>query len=343
MSTVEDREREAAMTEAFNQLPSTNSTPAPMEVTENSVSPSAPDTNNNIDASSIMFLQLDTRLYHWVWDDEITRTEVIDALDIEHSDDITKIVKPVKFQTGLFKILADDYARYANITIVIRNKEFVLKPIMRRQAGLVYFPEREGTYVTIFDANDPEYRFIDHDLFDEYFRNIDGVEIIVQTQPQRDKKRKSAITGHRFLRVKHNMDNGEKIDLGSQITIQGCRFNLMYDGMKKYCYLCAMKHGKECPRRIRNAFLNKLRAEKTKKAKMYADSTLRNTNQCALTTNVPCMGGGGISQICNAIALDEKHEQVVIHAGNNEIMNMQTPQEFLYTVEKTKEKLESSC
>ena len=64
-----------------------------------------------------------------------------------------------------------------------------------------------------------------------------------------------------------------------------------------------------------------------------------NTNQFALTTDVACLGGAGIGQICNAIALDEKHEHVVIHAGNNEIMNTPTAEEFVYTVRKSAEKL----
>ena len=51
------------------------------------------------------------------------------------------------------------------------------------------------------------------------------------------------------------------------------------------------------------------------------------------------MSGGGIGQIVNAINLDEKHEEIIIHAGNNEILNTRTPEEFVYTVEKTREKL----
>ena len=66
---------------------------------------------------------------------------------------------------------------------------------------------------------------------------------------------------------------------------------------------------------------------------------MRNTNQFALATDVACMGGAGIAQICNAVALDERHEHVIIHAGNNEIMNTITAKEFVYTVEKSAEKL----
>ena len=85
--------------------------------------------------------------------------------------------------------------------------------------------------------------------------------------------------------------------------------------MTKYCFLCDIKHGIECPRRVRNEFLSKLRAEEIKKRKIYSDSTLRQANQIALTTNVACMSGGGIGQLVNAINLDERLEEIIIHCG----------------------------
>ena len=267
------------------------------------------ETEKEIDASKIWYMEVDTRIYQWVWSDDVTRSEIIEALETDFNDDVTKIIKPIRFKKGLFKIIADDFTPYLNKTIVIRGKEIQLIPRMKRELrqSSYFAPEkREGTYVTIYDAYDPEYRSIDHEAFDEHFASIEGVEILVQTQPQRDKKFRTSLTGHRFLVVKHIDADGNKIDLGSCVRLQGCRFNLKYDGMTSYCYLCAMKHGKECPRRVRNEFLQKLRAEKTNKRKIYSDSTLRQTNQVALTTDVACMPGGGIGQLCNAITLDKK-------------------------------------
>ena len=85
--------------------------------------------------------------------------------------------------------------------------------------------------------------------------------------------------------------------------------------------------------------LKKMRAGKTSKRKIYSDSTLRNVNQLSLSANVACMSGGGIGQLCNAIPLDEKKDEVIIMAGNNEITRSSTPEEFVYTVEKAGDKL----
>ena len=43
--------------------------------------------------------------------------------------------------------------------------------------------------------------------------------------------------------------------------------------------------------------------------------------------------------MCNVIGLDKKHDDVIIHAGNNEIANTESLPEFVYTVSKTAEKL----
>ena len=51
------------------------------------------------------------------------------------------------------------------------------------------------------------------------------------------------------------------------------------------------------------------------------------------------MSGGGIGQIVNAIALDRKHEEVVIAAGTNEIIYAKEDKEFVYTIDKSMDKL----
>ena len=71
---------------------------------------------------------------------------------------------------------------------------------------------------------------------------------------------------------------------------------------------------------------------------------MRNANQLAVNSNVACMTGGGVGQICNAISLDTKYEEVIIHAGTNEICNSNysnadTLHDFVYTVEKAAEKI----
>ena len=147
------------------------------------------------------------------------------------------------------------------------------------------------------------------------------------------------LNNNRFLVVTHDGDNNTKLDLGTSIVIQGHKFNIVYEGMQKHCYLCNRKHGRECPKKVRFEFLKKMRKGKTDKRKIYSDSSLRQVNQLSLTSDVACMSGAGIGQLCNIIPLDNKHEEVVIHAGNNEIAQSGSLNEFVYTVNKETEKL----
>ena len=193
--------------------------------------------------------------------------------------------------------------------------------------------------MTVFDAYQPEKsRHLRNEWFDDYFEKMEGVEVIKQTQPQFNKGTRT-LNDNRYLVVTHEGEDGEKIDLGTSIEISGLTFNMQYTGMPRYCYLCERKHGTDCPSKVRFDILKKLRKGLTEKRKIYSDSSHRQTNQLALMTDVACMSGGGIGQLCNAIPYDHQHEEVVIHAGTNEISNTQTLPEFVFTVTKATEKL----
>ena len=293
----------------------------------------------------IVHLEIDTRRGDWVWE-PVKIIEVIRAIEIEHSDDVMKSVTAMRGQLiGIFKVESDNYARYEGKTVMIRGVEIKLVPRFLRPGhnGKTYSYDdrpRTGTLITIYDAYKQCNRHIDHELFDDHFSRIQGLEVLKQTQPQKTKGSKT-LNNNRFLVVKTSTDD---MDLGTSIIIQNQTFNIVYEGMKKFCHLCAIRHGKECPRKARFEFLKRIRKDRTEHRKIYADSTMRNANQLALDSNVACMTGGGVGQICNAIALDTKHEEVIIHAGTNEICNNNFTNtdklhDFVYTVQKATEKL----
>ena len=111
----------------------------------------------------------------------------------------------------------------------------------------------------------------------------------------------------------------------------------MYNGMQKFCN---HEYGRECPANLRFQELKEARKGKTDKRKIFSDSTLRSVNQLALTSDIVCMSGAGVGQLCNMIPLDDKYDEVIILAGNNEITKTDSLEEFVYSVEKGVEKLE---
>ena len=223
-------------------------------------------------------------------------------------------------------------------TVVIRGVALPITPRYQHQGQRHrVYGDKTGTLVTIHDAYKRVFRHFGHELFDEYFMAIEGIEVVKQTQPERHKDTTN-LNNKRYVILKSTTEDPQ-IDIGSSVVINGVKFNIMYSGMTKYCFLCEKKHGRDCPARNRFEELKRMRKGKTQKRKLYSDSTLSKVNQLALTTDVMCMSGGGIGQVCNVVPLDEKHDEVLIHAGSNEIRNVESLQEFVFTVEKAAEKL----
>ena len=140
--------------------------------------------------------------------------------------------------------------------------------------GPTYSQRREenqtGTYVTIYDAYERKYRNISDEAFDRYFDEMEGVEVIQQTRPQRTA---GVYNENRGVKLRNTTNENALIDIGTYIVVQGQKFNIIYDGMTRYCTLCKRKHGTkrtECPTKVRREHLQKLRLEFIDKMKMYS-------------------------------------------------------------------------
>jgi hypothetical protein len=296
----------------------------------------------------ILFMMLDCRSHPDLNFPTVKEYEVCDALNIEFADDI----QPKKLRTmygknlGTFRIEAQDMTKYVGRKLVIRGHEIDLVPIRkqrREDPGPSYRArrnyEKNTVKVRIFEAWSNQFSSIDHSQFDEYFQKTIGTEIVIPTQPERCRERREIFTTNRYIVVRTEDSEGKKIDLGERIIVAGRTFNISYFGKQHYCGLCKTRHGWNCPSQIRHDFLRKLRQGKTDKCKIYSDSTLRMTNQLALTSDVACMTGGAIGQLCNVVPYDSPHEEIIINAGTNEL-KCNNLHEFVYTVEQEKKKVE---
>jgi hypothetical protein len=319
------------------------------------------DTNNNTNNNNnnteednegdVIEVQLDCRVAEWVIN-QVTVAEVIDAIVLSFPEDPTKSVTAMYGQRlGVYKIQSANIEPYVDSTVVIRGKELTLKAIRkrpRRPTGRVYQDERErnhrdpdGLIITMYDAFDIKFRGLQNELFDNYFHEM-GVEILKPTAPQTHRHHKGVFTTNRFVVVKKIDADGNRIDFGTHIKVKDFTFKLAYYGMRSWCRLCGATHGKECPSRARFEVLKDLRKEEllARKCKIFSDSTLRQTNQLALTSDVSCMSGGGIGQLCNLVNYDEKQENIIINAGTNEI-KADSPEEFVHSVNTAAQKLKA--
>ena len=325
-------------------------TSEPVATNEDMETSSEPAPEPAQEEGEIIYMLLDVRNNPDLNFDPVKEVEVCAALHIDHSDDPHKAVKTFRGnREGTFAIESTDMTRYVGTSLVIRGHSIPLTPFRKRPRGQqqqnrVYTQTRrrrvdpDRLRIRIFDAWELRHRNIDDRLFNDYFKSL-GAEIIESTQPETCRDDHEIFNTNRFLFVKKVKDDGSPIDFGNRITVAGQSFRLSYYGMQKYCGQCKRSHGWDCPTRVRNEFLRQLRKGKTGEVKIYADSTLRHVHQLGLSSNVACMSGGGIAQICNAIPYDTPHNEVIIKAGSNE-MKEESLKEFVYTVEKTTAKLQ---
>ena len=308
--------------------------------------------DHSSDDGEIEYLEIDTRLPEWTFF-PITDTEVARALDLEYSDDPTKSVEDIgrfkKSLKGIFRIDSNDYTRYHQQVLTIRENEFAFIPRYRRpnnptrrftsNPSFSHRPRRkDGTLITIYRAYRKENRAISNEAFDDCFREL-GIEVVKPTLPQFRKNTK-VLNNNRYL-VVQKLDEEPQLQekIGNSITIGEATFYLVYTGMEKWCYECSRKHGYHCPTRARNDFLEKLRKGRTGKRKIYSDSIMRHANVPAMITDVACMSGGGIGQLVNSVTYDEKHDEVVIAGGTNEVVFTKDPSEFVFTIDTSLKKL----
>ena len=227
--------------------------------------------------------------------------------------------------------------RYVDKSVTIRGKQIKLTPVRKKQKEQRDL-DPDGIKIRIFDAYRMQTRAIHGDEFDEWFERL-GVNIIIRARPERCRENRNFFNTNRFIVVKKTNEKGESVDFGDKITVSGYTFKLSYPGKLTWCPECETKHGWDCPTKARDAHLRQMRQGLTAKTKIYSDSTLRHTNQLALRTDVACMSGGGIAQLCNVIPFDDhQQEEVIINAGTNEIKT-ESIQEFAYTLQKAEQKL----
>ena len=263
------------------------------------------------DAGKVLNAEVDIRSFFSPFDFP-KLPEIIKDIESKFTTDITKVVKALWGPLmGVYRIEAKDYVIYKDATIKIRNLDI---PIILRtkQHNL---NRREGILVTVYDAFAGKAQQILGNAFDAYFLDITGMKMIRQTTPQYHKNTR-VLNGNRYFVADFDPTS---LDLGESVAIGGSHFRIQYEGMQRYCHLCALKHGKRCAAKEKFAEMREKRQGKVTH-KIYCDSTLRNANQLALATDIACTSGGGIGQIANVVHLDpEKKDNIIIFAGANEI------------------------
>ena len=77
--------------------------------------------DEGIDLNDISHMEIATRRPEWSCNN-VKRVEIVRALEMDHREDFTKSVEPLRNHLlGLFRIDSDDYSRYLNRSITVRG------------------------------------------------------------------------------------------------------------------------------------------------------------------------------------------------------------------------------
>ena len=192
------------------------------------------------------------------------------------------------------------------------GEETVSIPI--KSPGLHRSERQEGLLVTIVDADMVDSHSIPGRDFDAVFKEYGQILKATQQQKYRES---DVMNGNRFV----VLDRNEK-ELPDRITVAEKSFLIKYRGKKWFCSSCQATHVGPCP------YLTELYATMDLKKKMtidhhiWADSTLRHTEQSGLKAKVTCMTGATAGQLATAVEEDPDFGSTTtctIAAGANDV------------------------
>ena len=130
---------------------------------------------------------------------------------------------------------------------------------------------------------------------------------------------KKDIERWQVLEMKVNTDEHERKDVKGRVRIQ-------YSGQPVLCRECNINHTQKCPNLIRQeaeeADREKQRIEETSTL-MIGDSNMRRINEKAFKMRTDCATGAKIGHIANSLQYyeaDEKTEEVIVHVGQNNVL-----------------------
>lgn len=204
--------------------------------------------------------------------------------------------------------------------------------------------------ITLYNANTQRFKDVTDDELHRRIVNMDvgRIKRAVTIQTYQDS---NLPNGNKYF-VLAGLQEGDlerlpqSFDFHTEEGVQ--RMWLNYYGKKRKCRFCSKFHDGECPVQAQIRNMEQERDQIRKElghfpTKTYTDSTMRYASQNALACDLDAMSGGTMGNIINTVEVDEDNENVkniVIVGGANDITRDVPPQEFLWTMAKTKERMQ---
>ena len=195
----------------------------------------------------------------------------------------------------------------------------------------------DGTLVTMYNSTGGPLATVMNKEFDNLLTQYGEVTRATQLQTH---KGTDVLNGNRYCVLKHSEDIPDQISVpdpihpGKFVTV-----SLGYKGKEKYCVRCMKRHPGTCAELLEFYKARDLRREMDIANKILSDSTLRHADETGLNSNLVCMSGGRIGNVCHIIKDDQTMtnvKEVIVVAGQNDLLRAdETLDDFKTIVNKS--------
>ena len=287
---------------------------------------------------------------------------VVDAVLNNFQHDTSKKLYPILGRDlGLFRIDTKNINLYAETDCLVHRGVKIAKVSIKtentyiNQDGKIVrerLRENDDLLVTLYQANTERFEHITDDEIHEKIVAM-GIGRLKRAIKPQTFKNTDVLNGNKFFVLAHvEKSDIDKIPHSFEFwgpEVGHTRIWLNFNGKKRKCSFCSQFHDTStCPLEEKIRKLEEERdAVKSKfenhlPSKTYGDSTLRLSSQNALASDVDAMSGGSTGNILNAIEIDKTSENIqniILVAGQNELNRRMEPDEFIWTLKTTRERI----
>ena len=320
--------------------------------------------------SSTQYIELDPTYYHFIRrlpkEAEIIRA----VMETFREDDTKNLVRQFGRNDGLYVIETDNPEMYAQVDTLFYQGQPLAKVSMKVEEVVIEsgVPKKSHSYVdrdgnklsgkkknelliTLKRANTKGFRHItDDDIYTKIITmDIGKVKKALTPQHYLDSVLPN---GNKYFVLSHLKDGDiDRLPPSFDFRDPGGRgvlkMYLSYRGKKWRCSFCSKFHEGDCELK------NKIREMEEERdniknmlghfaSKTYATSIMRYAVQNAVASDIDAMSGATIGNLINSIEVDEENIDVpntIIVGGDNDVHNQVQPAEFLWSLQRNKERL----
>ena len=299
------------------------------------------------------YVQLDTTFYNDCRHIPPVATVILAIKKTFGADEDRRIIAPRRNNAGVWRIETSNTAAYKSVDVLCTPDGKEIAKVTVRHETIRINEHGRAQRSQAFDPTDLLVTLPSADTFplntisdEEILTAIIELDIgVMKRAPQRQiDRRTNEYTGNKFF-VLTKVSEEARNQVPNELVFTNPTFGklvltLSHRFRVRHCYFCGKKHGATCLVREKVAALKKERT--TLHTHICGDSTVRYLNEGALHAGVDAMSGGTTGNLINSLEVDDEvasKKILVFVSGANDLKPELSPEEFLFSLKKVRERV----